>query len=59
MLDPRQLFAPKEDLLFSMDRYENDIEIEGFSMLIVEEKGKIVRDHTYFDVQNLNTQLGT
>jgi len=25
----------------------------------VDEKGKIVRDHTYFDVQNLNAQLGT
>ena len=36
----------------------NDIEIEGFSMLIVDEKGKIVRDHTYFDVNNLNAQLG-
>ena len=37
----------------------NNIEIEGFSMLIVDENGKIIRDHTYFDVNNLNAQLGT
>lgn len=35
-----------------------NVEIEGFSMLIVDKKGKIVRDHTYFDVNNLNIQLG-
>ena len=30
--DPRQLFAPKEDLVYTMDRYETDIEIEGFDL---------------------------
>ena len=31
-LDPRQLFAPKEDLVYTIDRYETDIEIEGFDL---------------------------
>ena len=55
----RDICLPQEDLVYTIDRFETDIEIEGFSMLIVDEKGKSVSDHTYFDVQNLNTQLGT
>ena len=31
-LDPRQLFAPKEDLVYTIDRYETDIVIEGFDL---------------------------
>ena len=31
-LDTRQLFALKEDLIYTMDPYETDIEIEGFDL---------------------------
>ena len=30
--DPRQLFAPKEDPVYTIDHYENDIVIEGFDL---------------------------
>ena len=34
------------------------VEIRGLSMLVLDDDGKIVRDHTYFDTGSLNRQLG-
>ena len=30
--DPAQLFAPKEDPVYTIDRYENDMAMEGFKL---------------------------
>ena len=30
--DPRQFFAPREDPVYTIDGYENDIVIEGFDL---------------------------
>ena len=30
--DPTQLFAPKEDSVYNIDRYENDMAMEGFKL---------------------------
>ena len=32
--DPAQLFAPKEDPVYTIDRYENDIVIKGFDLAL-------------------------
>ena len=34
------------------------VEIRGLSMLVLSEAGKIVDDHTYYDVHSLRSQLG-
>ena len=33
-------------------------EIKGLSMLVLSDEGKIVNDHTYFDLSSMNSQLG-
>ena len=33
-------------------------EIKGLSMLVLNDDGRIVDDHTYFDLSSMNSQLG-